>query len=205
MIDVETEVDAIRRQVSKRPGPDGQVISALARRRYDAAAHDVWRALTDPDRVRRWFLPIGGDLRESGAFQTQGNAGGVIRRCEAPRLLEVTWGAETSVVQLRLSGEGNGDTILELEHSVPLETAQSGAGCLFVGPGWDSAMMALGGYLRGEVHDDPVATASSLEAQRFARQALFAWVAAVEASGTATAEEIAVMTQAALPHWAPDL
>lgn len=38
---------------------DGQeVIGARLRRVYAAPRRDVWEALTDPDRLRRWFLPL---------------------------------------------------------------------------------------------------------------------------------------------------
>jgi hypothetical protein len=39
----------------------------------------------------------------------------------------------------------------------------------------------------------------------FAKQVVFAWVKVIEESGTATAEEITAATEAALPHWAPDV
>lgn len=74
-------------------------------------------------------------LRAGGTFQTEGNAGGEIPRCEAPRLLRVTWGGETSVVELRLAPTGDIATTLELDHTVLIEMAGSGAGALFVGPG----------------------------------------------------------------------
>jgi hypothetical protein len=101
-------------------------------------------------------------------------------------------------VQLRLSPDSSATT-LELEHTVPLAVAQSGAGSLFVGPGWDSALMALAGFLRGEAPADPIAAANSLETQRFAKQALYAWASAVEASGTASAEEVRAAVEAVIP------
>lgn len=174
-------------------------------RDYDVAIDDVWRALTEPGLLRRWFLPVSGDLRPGGAFQTEGNVGGEIRRCESPRLLNVTWGEDTSVLELRLSLAGVSATTFELEHTVPLDTAGSGAGSLFVGPGWDSALMALGQFLLGQASDDPAPTASSTEFQQFAEESLVAWVGAVETSGTATADELAAAAEAALAHWVPDM
>jgi hypothetical protein len=64
MIDIATQLHAIDRQVIRRPGSDGEEVSVLIRRNYDAAIADVWDALTDPDRMKRWFLPITGNLRE---------------------------------------------------------------------------------------------------------------------------------------------
>lgn len=205
MIDIVDELNAIHREVGKRPAADGEVIAVLLRRSYPASTEDVWDAVTDPDRMKRWFLPVSGDLRVGGRFQLEGNAGGEILRCEPPRLLTVTFGSETSVVELRLSPDGDDDTVLELEHTVPLEMAGSGAGSLYVGPGWDGALMSLGMFLRGEVSDDPAAAANSPEAQEFSRQSVHAWVAATEASGTATAVEIDAATEVSLAQFAPDI
>lgn len=146
-----------------------------------------------------------GTLREGGTFQTKGNAGGAIRRCDAPRRLAVTWGDEASVVEVRLSSASPGATTVELEHTVPRDFAGSGAGTLYVGPGWDEALTALDGFLRGEAPDDPVPAGNSREGQPLAKRSALAWAAAVEASGTATAEEVAAATEAAMQHWAPDL
>ena len=145
--------------------------------------------MTDPERIKRWFMPISGELREGGDFQLEGNAGGGILTCEPPRLLRVTFGGETSIVELRLTPDGDDDTVLELEHTVPLEMAHSGAGALEVGPGWDGALLGLGRYLGGEAVEDPVAAANSPEAQEFSRESVNAWTKTVEASGTATIEE----------------
>ncbi|GAB3570697.1 hypothetical protein GCM10027445_24660 [Amycolatopsis endophytica] len=124
---------AIGREVRRTTATSGETVSVLVRRRYDATAADVWDAVTDPVRVRRWFLPLTGDLREGGTFQLEGNAGGDILTCDAPRLLKVTFGGPTSIVEVRLTADGE-STDLGLEHTVPIEIAQSDAGALFVGP-----------------------------------------------------------------------
>ena len=203
MIDITSQIDAIGREVSRRQGVDGEEIAVLIRRIYDAPSVDVWDALTDPERVRRWFYPLTGDLRAGGTFQLEGNAGGDIVRCEPPRLLRVTFGGPTSLVELRLSPEGEDLTVLELEHSVPIDMAMSGAGSLYVGPGWDGAFVALDLYLHGVVADDPIAAAGSPEALELSRQSVHAWITAVEASGTASAEEIAAAAEMSFANFAP--
>jgi uncharacterized protein YndB with AHSA1/START domain len=204
-IDIANQVSAIHRQVGRQPNEDGEGIGILLRRSYDAPIDDVWNALTEPDRLKRWFLPVSGDLRVGGSFQLEGNAGGEILRCEPPRLLAVTFGGPTSLVELRLSSDGQDATVLELEHTVPIEMAGSGAGALYVGPGWDGAFMGLDLYVRGETIDDPVAAANSPEAQEFSRQSVSVWAAVVTASGTATTDEITAATQVSLKQFAPDL
>jgi uncharacterized protein YndB with AHSA1/START domain len=203
MIDIANQIAAIHREVGTRPADGGEEVAVLLRRSYPAPVDDVWDALTDPDRVKRWFYPVSGDLRAGGTFQLEGNAGGEILRCEPPRLLRVTFGGPASLVELRLSPEGEDGTVLELEHTVPLEFAGSGAGALYVGPGWDGAFLALELFLRGEVSDDPVAAANSPRAQEFSRHSVHAWAAVVEASGTAGPDEIAAATEASLAQFAP--
>jgi uncharacterized protein YndB with AHSA1/START domain len=204
MIDIANQIDAIHRQVGKQTTADGESVGLLLRRTYEAPIDDVWNALTEPDRVKRWFMPVSGDLRAGGSFQLEGNASGEILECQAPRLLKVTFGGPTSIVELRLSSGEAGATVLEFEHRVPIEMAGSGAGALYVGPGWDGALLGLGLYLDGEVSDDPVAAASSPEAQEFSKQSVAAWSAVVTASETATADEIAAATQVSLKQFAPD-
>jgi uncharacterized protein YndB with AHSA1/START domain len=205
MIDIASQLNAIHRQVERQPPADGsgERVSVLMRRSYDAPIGDVWDAVTQPDRIKRWLMPISGELRVGGSFQLEGNAGGEILTCEPPRLLKVTFGDATSIVEVRLSPQGDSDTELELEHTVPIEMAQSGAGALFVGPGWDGALMGLGLFLRGEAVGDPVAAANSPQAREFSRQSVHAWVEVVKDSGTATADQLTAATEVSLAQFAP--
>jgi uncharacterized protein YndB with AHSA1/START domain len=205
MIDTTSQIDAIRRSVTRQPSDAGEVVSVLLRRHYRASAQDVWDAIADPNRMKRWFLPVSGNLREGGDFQLEGNAGGRILRCDPPRLLRVTFGSETSIVEVRLTPTGDEETSLELEHTVPIALAGSGAGALYVGPGWDGTVMAPGLYTAGVITDDPVAAASSPEALEFSRQSVVAWTAAIRESGTADGEEIDAAIAASMAQFAPDL
>jgi uncharacterized protein YndB with AHSA1/START domain len=207
MIDIASQLNAIHRQVEQQPPADGsgERVSVLMRRSYDAPVGDVWDAVTQPDRIKRWLMPISGDLRVGGTFQLEGNAGGEILACEPPRLLRATFGDPTSIVEVRLTPQSASDTVLELEHTVPIEIAQSGAGALYVGPGWDGALLGLGLFLRGEAVGDPVAAASSPEAQKFSKQSVHAWAEVVKDSGTATTEQLAAATEVSLAQFAPDL
>jgi uncharacterized protein YndB with AHSA1/START domain len=206
MIDIVSQLNAIYRRVALLPPSDGsgERVSVLLRRSYDAQIDDVWDAITQPDRITRWFMPISGDLRIGGTFQLEGNAGGEILACEPPRLLKVTFGGPTSLVEVRLTTQEESATMLELEHTVPIEMAQSGAGALYVGPGWDGALMGLDLFLRGEAVGDPVAAANSSEAREFSKQSAHAWAEVVKNSGTASAEQLAAATEISLAQFAPD-
>jgi uncharacterized protein YndB with AHSA1/START domain len=141
--DMLEELAAAHRAVGRRAGRDGEVVAVRLRRAYDAELTDVWDAVTDPARLARWFSPVSGELRVGGTFQVEGNAAGEVLQCAPPEHFRVTWGGPTSLVDVRLTADGE-STVVELEHSVPIEIAQSGAGALFVGPGWDAGVLALG-------------------------------------------------------------
>src|SRR5580765_41820 len=64
---------------------------AVARRTYATDRDDLWDAVTNAERIPRWFLPITGDLRVGGRYQFEGNAGGAIERCAPPESFAVTW------------------------------------------------------------------------------------------------------------------
>lgn len=198
MFDIVEELAAIHRAVAR--DDTGETVSVTLSRTYEADAEDVWDALTNPERLPRWFYPISGDLKVGGSFQFEGNAGGDIRRCDRPTWLQVSFGGPDSVLDLRLGGESD-RTTLELTHTVPLAMAGSGAGALFVGPGWDGALLGLGIHLRGESTGDPLDAANSPEVIEFNRGSIDRWTDAVESSDTATAEEIAGGREAAVAQY----
>jgi uncharacterized protein YndB with AHSA1/START domain len=204
MIDIASEIGVIEREAGNRPVAGVEGRSVLLRRSYDAPIEDVWDAVTDPDRLKRWFLPVSGELKVGGAYQLEGNAGGEILACEPPRLLRVSFGGPESEVELRLTPDGDLRTSFELEHAVPAQYFD-GSGALAVGPGWDGAVMGLGLFLRGEVFDDPVAAASSREVQEFSQQSVYAWAAVVESAGIADEAKLAEATKTSVAHFAPDV
>jgi uncharacterized protein YndB with AHSA1/START domain len=197
MFDIVGEISAMRREVGDRQLPGGEGHAVVLRREYDAAIEDVWDAITDPDRISRWFLPVTGDLRLGGRYQLKGNAGGEIRRCEPPRLLQVTWifgedpspGSDTSLVEVRLSSVGDGRTAFELEHAAVVDPDQWGEyGPGAVGVGWDLGLLGLGLHLRGGSIEDPDAFLQSPEARELMTRSSEAWGTAYVAAGATEAE-----------------
>lgn len=75
IFDMLAELEATRRAVG--PG-EGDTVAVSLTRTYDADVDDVWDALTNPERLPRWFSPVTGDFRVGGAYQIEGNAGGQI-------------------------------------------------------------------------------------------------------------------------------
>lgn len=161
---------------------------AVARRTYGTDRADLWDALTDPDRIPRWFLPVKGDLRVGGSYQLEGNASGVVERCEAPASFAVTWefGDMVSWLAVTLTPAGPGTT-LELAHEAAVDPGmwqQFGPGA--VGVGWDLALVGLGLHLDTGAPVDPAAGAGyplTPEGRDFVRQAAAGWSEAAIADG----------------------
>ncbi len=191
MIDIVREIEATHREVSERPLPAGAGRAIRLQRDYDAPIAEVWDALTNPERISGWFLPISGDFRIGGRYQLEGNAGGEIVACERPNRLKVTWvygepasEADVSELELRLSSVDADRTRFELEHTaaVPDEMwSEYGPGA--VGVGWDQGLLGLTLHLRGGSVGDPIAWQLSDEGRDFATQSSQAWGEANKAAG----------------------
>jgi uncharacterized protein YndB with AHSA1/START domain len=191
VIDIVREIEATQREVGTGRLDAGEGRVVRLRRTYDAPIDEVWNALTTPERIGRWFLPISGDYRIGGRYQFEGNAGGEILSCDRPNRLKVSWvygevtsPADVSEVEVRLTPAGDGATTLEIEHTaiVPEDRwTEFGPGA--VGVGWEGGLLGLGLHLRGGSVGDPMAWQMSDEGRDFATRSSQAWGAANEAAG----------------------
>jgi len=160
----------------------------IARRTYDATQTDLWDALTNPDRLPRWFLPVSGDLRVGGRYQLEGNAGGVVEHCTEPASFAVTWeyGGMLSWLQVTLIPAGE-RTTLQLAHEDLREAGrwrQFGPGA--VGIGWDLSLLGLGRHLETTATvnpEDAAAFVASPEGAELIREAAAGWADAATAAG----------------------
>lgn len=200
MIDIATQLTTVYREVG--PAASGDALGVLIRRRYPAPAADVFAALTDPERLPRWYRAVTGDLRAGGEFRLADGCRGRIVQCEPPRRLLLTWEAEPASVDVRLGTDDSGGTVLELEHALGVEPA---ATALSAGPGWDVRLLALDLFLRGGQLGDPDRWECSADVQRFAQHAVSAWAAAVATAGIAREEDLTGARTAALTRYAPDV
>jgi len=190
------QINAVTRRVGSGVFREGEARTVQIGRTYDAPPEDVWDACTNPERLPRWFLPVSGDLREGGRYQVQGNAGGLIERCEPPKSFTATWefGGQVSWIELRLSEVAGGGTRLELEHIAHVNDhwAQFGPGA--VGVGWDLALLGLTRHLStGAAVDPQTATTfpASEEGRRFIGESSRGWCEAAIAAGADAAEATA--------------
>jgi uncharacterized protein YndB with AHSA1/START domain len=211
MIDIVRQIEAAQREVGTGRIAAGEGRTIRLRRTYDAPIDDVWDALTNPERIGRWFLPISGDYRLGGRYQFEGNAGGEIVACERPHRLRVTWAyaqtgdpSDVSELEVRLSPDGDEATVFELEHTavVPDEMwGEYGPGA--VGVGWDQGLLGLALHLQGGSVSDPPAWQLSDEGRDFARRASEAWGEANRAAG-ADPEAVARGVANTITFYAPD-
>src|SRR3954447_3429295 len=176
---------------------------AIARRTYGTDQADLWDALTDRERLPRWFLPVSGDIDVGGRYQLEGNAGGVVERCDAPDSFAVTWeyGGMVSWLVVTLTPDASG-TALELVHEAHVDPGmwdQFGPGA--VGVGWDLALMALGVHVASGAPVDQeagLAFPMTPEGLEFVRSAAAGWADAAVGDGDepAPAHEAAERTVA---------
>ena len=196
MVDVNAQIQAVTRDVAdvERDGERSYVQTLT--QSYPSTLDDVWDAVTDAERIPRWFLPVSGDLRPGGRYQLEGNAGGEVLECAPPSggaaHYRVTWefGGGVSWVVVRLSALDPELTRLELEHTAPAASVppgfweQYGPGA--TGVGWDGGLLGLALHLAGDTSITPAEAAAwavSDEGKAFHRAAASAWGRAHAAAG----------------------
>jgi uncharacterized protein YndB with AHSA1/START domain len=175
----------------------------VGRRIYRVGQADLWDAVTSPDRLARWFLPVSGDLRVGGRYQTEGNASGVIEHCQPTESFAVTWefGGTLSWLAVTLT-PAREHTVLELAHEAPVDPerwGQFGPGA--VGVGWDLALLGLGLHLADGAAVDPeeaAAFTATPDGAQFIAGAAAGWgdAAAADGEDPAAAQQAAARTAA---------
>jgi uncharacterized protein YndB with AHSA1/START domain len=144
--------------------PEGALRSVHLERSYGTDPADLWSALTEPERLARWFARVDGDLVLGGDFvilfdleDAAQQTPGTVLECDPPRHLLVSWvvGELASRVSVELTGpDESGRTTLVLDH-VGLASDQAAG----YGAGWQAYLEALevdldGGSGRGPEWDD---------------------------------------------------
>jgi uncharacterized protein YndB with AHSA1/START domain len=162
VIDIPTWLKSLHRE--KRTGSPRSV---LLRRRYPTNQADLWDAVTNPERVGRWFGTIEGVTKAGNTVVVTalGQPGvswtAELRQCEPTQRFVMSWrfnqqmehhDDSTDEVELRFVPEGDA-TILELEHrSAEPRPWEDG-----VGAGWEGALMSLDALVRGVPMEEMVA------------------------------------------------
>ena len=181
MFDVAKHLGAITRAVEDSTHEGTPVKVVVASRTYPTDVADLWDAVTDPERIARWFAPVSGDLEVGGRFQVEGNAGGEVVTCDQPKHLAITWefAGDTSWVDLHLEEATDGATLV-LRHAADVRgnehMATYGPGA--VGVGWELGLMGLAEYLAagtGVSHEEAEAWGASPDGQAMMTSSATAW------------------------------
>ena len=185
---VEKHLGTVERSVSSLER-DGQPARAVTlSRSYATTVEDLWDAVTNGERIPRWFLPISGDLEPGGRYQLEGNAGGVITTCERLSHFALTWefGEDVSWVEVRFSDVGAGHARLTLTHTSHFSEHWGEYGPGAAGVGWELGLMGLAIHLAQptEPNPDEVAFATSPDGKAFITGSSERWGQAAVAAGT---------------------
>lgn len=170
----------------ERDGTATRVV--IARRTYSTDQSDLWDAVTNAERIPRWFTPVTGTLELGGRYQLEGNAGGVIEACAEPDSFAVTWeyGGSTAWLTVDL-GPAEDGTTLQVAHEAPVEPhfwAQYGPGA--TGLGLELAIVALAEHLATGGRQDAAEQAdfsASPEGAIYLQSAATDWADAAIADG----------------------
>ncbi len=185
--DFESHLAAVERWVSAldRDGLPARAVTLS--RSYATTVDDLWDAVTNGERIPRWFQPINGELGPGGRYQLEGNAGGLITSCEPLSHFAVTWefGEEVSWVEVCLSDEGVGRARLTLTHTAQLSEHWDIYGPGATGVGWELGLMGLAIHLAqlNEPKPDEIAFATSPDGKAFITGSSEAWGQAAVAAG----------------------
>ncbi len=186
--DVESHLGAVERSVSLLER-DRQAASAVTLARgYATTVEDLWDAVTNGERIPRWFLPISGELELGGRYQLEGNASGEITACEPLAHFALTWefGGGVSWVEVGVSDDGAGRAQLTLSHIAHLTEYWDLYGPGAAGVGWELALVGLAIHLAqpDEPKPDEAAFATSPDGKAFITGSSEAWGHAAVAAGT---------------------
>ena len=172
------------RELAERTHNGKRVRVVAASRVFATSQEDLWDALTNKDRLPRWFAEVEGKLELGGKYKIKGNAKGKIIECTPPETFELTWVMffNTSWVTVRLAPEDTG-TRLTLEHIMTKGRLAEGHwrkyGPGATGVGWDIGFLSLdqhietgGGQIDQKAQEAWMATD---EGKAFLRTCAAAW------------------------------
>lgn len=185
--DISAHLGAMTRTVENLER-DGQPAKAVVSTRlYDTDMADLWDALTNAERLPRWFAQVDGDLALGGRFQVMNNASGTITACDEPRHFAGTWefGGATTWIEVDLTSEAGG-TRLVLRHIAPLSPHWDMFGPGAVGVGWELGLLGLAAHIAApgsDVRAEGTGWETSDEAKALVRASSEGWGNADIAAG----------------------
>ncbi len=189
-LNFDQQLGLVERSVSSVEVEGKSAKAVTLTRDYATTVDDLWDALTNRERLPRWFLPISGDLRLGGHYQLEGNAGGKITACEPPVMLTVTWEWQSDIswLELRLAENGENSSRLILCHTALVSDFWTEYGPGATGTGWELGLVGLDIHLSDPAAEkiDEEQLAASPEGKAYMIQSSTRWGEASIAAGTPT-------------------
>ena len=122
---------------------------------YATDPHDLWSALTDPERLGRWLGEVSGDLTLGGQFRARFTSSwtgpGRVEVCEPPHRLLVRLdpdSAEETEVEATLTPSGDHTHLVIEERGLPIGVLPGHAA------GWQTHVEDLAAHLAGRRPSD---------------------------------------------------
>ena len=185
--DIEGHLGAVERRVVSLERDGAQAPAVVLSRIYQTTINDMWNAVTNKERLPRWFARVEGDLKLGGRYQVEDNAGGEIVQCAPPNTYSLTWefGGDVSWVDVELKAESLEATRLTLTHTAKMSPHWEQFGPGAVGVGWELGLLGLALYLADSKADklDEEVFAASVEGKAFGLGSSEKWGAAAISAG----------------------
>lgn len=158
---VEGQLGAVERSVSSAELEGKPARAVSLSRSYRTDLDDLWDAVTNAERISRWFTPVSGELRLGGRYQLEGNAGGVVTECEPLSRFAVTWefAGDVSRVEAAVVDEGGGYARATLTHTALLSEHWAAYGPGAVAVGWELGLLGLALHI--DSPDEPLPDAEA--------------------------------------------
>ncbi|SDR92023.1 SRPBCC domain-containing protein [Actinopolymorpha singaporensis] len=122
-------------------------------RTYPLPYGEVWSAVTEPERLGRWFADVTGHLRVGGTWNAtfpQGSASGVVAECEPAARIVTSWrwahepgGIAPGRLTVTVEPEADATRLLLVHESVTGNATGQAAG-------WYAHLAGLASHLRGK-------------------------------------------------------
>ncbi|MCC3272467.1 SRPBCC domain-containing protein [Arthrobacter zhangbolii] len=157
MSDLDIILDKTERSMGRRQIQAGHALMVVMVREIGWPIGDVWSALTVPERLGQWLGAPDGDLRRGGTWNLPDGSHGDILRCDAPRLMTVSWARgerHPAELEFRLAAEDS-RTRIELRYASVRKgfalTSDPAGGLWTGGAGWEYFLDQLEEYVEGRV------------------------------------------------------
>ncbi len=187
-VNPQTHLNAVDRSVSFFERDEQPASSLTLSRTFATTVEDLWDAVTDPDRIPLWFIPITGDLQLNGRYQLEHNASGSIIECEPQSHFALTWefAGDVSWVDVHLASVDPDHIRLILTHTAHISEHWDTYGPGATGVGWEMGLLGLALYIADPNFQkpDPNEFAFSHDGKAMLTDSSDAWAQAAIVAGT---------------------